>query len=244
MGTTITVNYVYIYADDAGVYNAIRIGDSIKNYHFGANLTISGDIPYEFTLIMYLGKDQNSLVEIFRDTIPYYVLPPSSSFNFDYHGSVLQARGRYNTIDDLLNKAGVSNQTSCVFCIKIIWYSGEAVNCATISIVPQVTATINDVYLTRDGYRTSTMYIGESLDRYAICFSVTVSGATSASANIIVKAGKDQNNLKTIGSYSQTITSGTYVIPMSVFSAIYPTTDDFLNAVGATDSCVVCVTIS
>jgi hypothetical protein len=243
MMTQITVNSVYIYAG-AGVYNVVRKGDSTLNYFFGANLTISGDIPYEFTLIMYLGKDRNSLVEIFRDTVPYYVLPPSPTFEFEYYGTVLQAHG-YNTIDDLLNKAGVSNLTSCVFCIKIIWDSGEAINCATISIVqPQATVTINDVYLTRDGYRTSTMNRGESLDRYAIYFSVTVSGAAETSANIIVKAGKDQNNLKTIGGYGQTVTSGTYVIPMRMFSIIYPTTDDFLNTIGATDSCVVCVTIS
>jgi hypothetical protein len=243
VGTQIIINYPYIYAG-AGVYNVLRKGDSIRNYFFGANITISGDIPYEFTMIMYLGKDQNSLVEILRDTIPYYMLPPSPTFDIEWYGTVLEAHG-YSTVDDLLNKAGISTQTSCVYCIKVIWNSNETIKCTTVSIVqPQPPpVTVTDVYLTRDGYRTNTMYKGESLDRYAIYYSVTV-GDTQASVNVIVKAGKDQNNLKTIGGYSQTITSGTYAIPMSIFSTIYPTTSDLLDAVGATDSCVVCVTIS
>jgi hypothetical protein len=242
VGTTITINYVYINPN-----NTLYKGDWLTNYFFGVDMTIYGDIPHEFTLIMYLGKDQNSLVEILRSTITYDTLPPVlyPSFIIEFYGTVFWSYG-YRTVDDLLNKAGVSNLTSCVFCVRVIWGSGESSKCTTVTIVQPTppTVTINNVYLTRDGYTTNNMYRGESLDRYAIYFDVTVGSTTGVSVNIIVRAGKDQNNLKTIGGYGQTLTSGTYVIPMRIFSTIYPTTDDFLNSIGATDSCVICVTIS
>jgi hypothetical protein len=123
----------------------------------------------------------------------------------------------------------------------------DTTKCVTVSVTtptPTVTVTINDVYVTRDGYRTDTIYKGEYTDRYAICYNVTVSGVTQASVNVTIKAGKDQNSLKTVAGYSQTISSGTYTISMYQLANLYIKTDDFLNAVGATDSCVICVTIS
>jgi len=122
-------------------------------------------------------------------------------------------------------------------------YMVDATKCVSVSVTaPTVTVTLIDVYITRDGYKTSTIYKTEGAGRYSICYSVSVAGSTYVSASITIRAGKDQNSLKLVTGYSQVLYSQTYMVKLSDLG--YSTVDDFLNAIGATDSCVICVTIT
>jgi len=124
-------------------------------------------------------------------------------------------------------------------------YMVDVTKCVSVSVTtptPTITVTLNDVYITRDGYKTSTIYKTEGAGRYSICYSVSVAGSTYVTASITIRAGKDQNSLKIVAGYSQVLYSQAYAVKLSDLG--YSTVDDFLNAVGATDSCVICVTIT
>jgi hypothetical protein len=113
---TVTVNSIYVIRDGIAVSTIYR-GEDITRYQFRADLTVSGGTPDLITMVIYLGKDQNSLVEIGRGSIPGY----SGSFGMSLDGRTLMDLYGYKTTDDILNRAGVSTQTSCAYCVKIIW---------------------------------------------------------------------------------------------------------------------------
>ena len=113
---TVTINNIYVIRDGVAT-NTIYKGEDITRYQFRADLTVSGGTPNLITMVIYLGKDQNNLVEIGRGSIPGY----SGSFGMSLDGRTLMDLYGYKTTDDILNKAGVSALTSCSYCIKIIW---------------------------------------------------------------------------------------------------------------------------
>jgi len=110
---TIAINSVEIQRDYVTV-NTIYKGDDLARYMFCANLTVSGGTPSLITMKIYIGKDQNSLVEVGSGSIPGY----SGTFRMCLSKENIP---ECNTTDDLLNKAGVANLTSCAYCVKIIW---------------------------------------------------------------------------------------------------------------------------
>jgi hypothetical protein len=113
---TITINTIQIIRDGV-VTNTIYKGEDLSRYQFRAELTVSGGTPDLITMVIYLGKDQSSLVEIGRASMPGY----SGTFGMSVGGQGLKELYGYNKTDDILNKAGVSTLTSCSYCIKIIW---------------------------------------------------------------------------------------------------------------------------
>ena len=113
---TVTINNIYVIRDGVAT-NTIYKGEDITRYQFRAELTVSGGAPSTITMVIYLGKDQNNLVEIGRGSIPGY----SGTFGMSLDGNKLRELYSYMTTDDILNKAGVSALTSCSYCIKIIW---------------------------------------------------------------------------------------------------------------------------
>jgi hypothetical protein len=113
---TVTINNIYVIRDGVAV-STIYKGEDITRYQFRADLTVSGGTPDLLTMVIYLGKDQNSLVEIGRGSIPGY----SGSFGMSLDGKTLKDLYGYSKTDDILNKAGVSTLTSCSYCVKIIW---------------------------------------------------------------------------------------------------------------------------
>jgi hypothetical protein len=113
---TVTINNIYVIRDGVAV-STIYKGEDITRYQFRADLTVSGGTPDLLTMVIYLGKDQNSLVEIGRGSIPGY----SGTFGMSLDGKTLKDLYGYSKTDDILNKAGVSTLTSCAYCIKIIW---------------------------------------------------------------------------------------------------------------------------
>ena len=113
---TVTIIKIYVYRDGVAT-GTIYKGEDLSRYQFRADLTVSGGTPNTITMVIYLGKDQNSLVEIGRGSIPGY----SGSFAMALDGKTLMDLYGYSTTDDILNKAGVSTQTSCAYCVKIIW---------------------------------------------------------------------------------------------------------------------------
>jgi hypothetical protein len=113
---TVTINNIYVTRDGVAT-STIYKGEDLSRYQFVASLTVSGGTPSTITMVIYLGKDQNSLVEVGRGSIPGY----SGSFNMAIDGKTLMDLYGYKTTDDILNKAGVSALTSCSYCIKIIW---------------------------------------------------------------------------------------------------------------------------
>jgi len=113
---TVTINSIYVIRDGAAVSTIYR-GEDLSRYQFRADLTVSGGTPSTITMVIYLGKDQNSLVEVGRGSIPGY----SGSFGMALDGKTLMDLYGYRTTDDMLNKAGVSALTSCAYCVKIIW---------------------------------------------------------------------------------------------------------------------------
>jgi len=110
---TITINSVEIQRDYVTV-NTIYKGEDLIKYMFCANLTVSGGTPNLITMKIYLGKDQNSLVEVGSGSIPGY----SGTFRMCLSKENILG---CNTTDDLLKKAGVENLTSCAYCVKVIW---------------------------------------------------------------------------------------------------------------------------
>ena len=113
---TVTINNIYVIRDGVAT-STIYKGEDITRYMFRAELTVSGGTPSTLTMVIYLGKDQNNLVEIGRGSIPGY----SGTFGMSIDGKILMDLYGYRTTDDILNKAGVSTLTSCAYCIKIIW---------------------------------------------------------------------------------------------------------------------------
>jgi hypothetical protein len=113
---TVTINNIYVMRDGV-VTNTIYKGEDITRYSFRAELTVSGGTPSTITMVIYLGRDQNNLVEIGRGSIPGYI----GTFGMSLDGNKLRDLYGYNTTDDILNKAGVSTLTSCAYCVKIIW---------------------------------------------------------------------------------------------------------------------------
>jgi hypothetical protein len=113
---TVTINNIYVIRDGVAA-NTIYKGEDITRYQFRAELTVSGGTPNLLTMVIYLGKDQNSLVEIGRGSIPGY----SGTFGMALDGKTIMDLYGYETTDDILNKAGVSTLASCAYCIKIIW---------------------------------------------------------------------------------------------------------------------------
>jgi len=113
---TVTINTIQIVRDEV-VTNTIYKGEDLSRYKFRAELTVSGGTPDMLTMVIYLGKDHNSLVEIGRGSMPGY----SGTFGMSLGGQGLKELYGYNKTDDILNKAGVSTLTSCVYCVKIIW---------------------------------------------------------------------------------------------------------------------------
>jgi hypothetical protein len=113
---TVTINNIQILRDGTAV-NVIYKGEDITRYSFRADLSVSGGTPDLITMVVYLGKDQNSLVEIGRGSIPGY----TGSFGMSLDGKTLRDLYGYSKTDDILNKAGVINLTSCSYCVKIIW---------------------------------------------------------------------------------------------------------------------------
>ena len=113
---TVTISNIQILRDGTAV-NTIYKGEDITRYSFRADLNVSGGAPDLITMVIYLGKDQNSLVEIGRGSVPGY----TGSFGMSLDGKTLRDLYGYNKTDDILNKAGVINLTSCSYCVKIIW---------------------------------------------------------------------------------------------------------------------------
>ena len=113
---TVTINNIYVIRDGVAT-STIYKGEDITRYMFRAELTVSGGTPSTLTMVIYLGKDQNNLVEIGRGSIPGY----SGTFGMSIDGNILMDLYGYRKTDDILNKAGVSTLTSCAYCIKIIW---------------------------------------------------------------------------------------------------------------------------
>jgi hypothetical protein len=113
---TVTINSIRIMRDRV-VTNAIYKGEDLARYDFMADITVSGGTPNLLTAVIYLGRDQNNLVEIGRGSIPGY----SGTFGIGVAGEGLKIVHGYRTTDDILNKAGVSTLTSCACCVKIIW---------------------------------------------------------------------------------------------------------------------------
>jgi hypothetical protein len=113
---TVTINNIYVTRDGVTTSTVYK-GEDLSRYQFVASLTVSGGTPSTITMVIYLGKDQNSLIEVGRVSIPGY----SGSFNMALDGKTLMDLYGYKTTDDILNKAGVSTLTSCAYCIKIIW---------------------------------------------------------------------------------------------------------------------------
>jgi len=113
---TVTINNIYVIRDGVAT-STIYKGEDITRYQFRAELTVSGGTPSTLTMVIYLGKDQNNLVEIGKGSIPGY----SGTFGMSLDGRTMMDLYGYRTTDDMLNKAGVSTLTSCAYCIKIIW---------------------------------------------------------------------------------------------------------------------------
>ena len=113
---TVTINNIYIIRDGVAT-GTIYKGEDITRYKFRAELTVSGGTPSTLTMVIYLGKDQNSLVEVGKGSIPGY----SGAIGMSLDGVILKDLYGYKTTDDILNKAGVSTLTSCAYCVKIIW---------------------------------------------------------------------------------------------------------------------------
>jgi hypothetical protein len=113
---TVTINNIYVMRDGVAV-STIYKGEDITRYAFRCELTVSGGTPNTIIMVVYLGKDQNNLVEIANGAIPGY----SGTFGLSLDGNYLKSYFGYSKTDDILNKAGVSTLTSCSYCIKIIW---------------------------------------------------------------------------------------------------------------------------
>jgi hypothetical protein len=126
----------------------------------------------------------------------------------------------------------------------------ETSKCATISIGQvQITVTINNIYVIRDGVAVSTIYKGEDLSRYQFRAELTVSGGTPSTITMVIYLGKDQSNLVEIGRGSIPGYSGTFGMSLDGRTLMdlygYRTTDDILNKAGvsALTSCAYCVKI-
>ena len=113
---TIKINSIDIKRDGVST-STIYKGEDLARYEFWANLTVSNGTPALITISVYLGKDQNNLVEIGSGSIPGY----SGTFSMGLEGVTLKELYGYTTTDDILNKAGVTSLTSCSYCVKIVW---------------------------------------------------------------------------------------------------------------------------
>jgi hypothetical protein len=126
----------------------------------------------------------------------------------------------------------------------------ETSKCVTVSIGQvQITVTINNIYVIRDGVATNTIYKGEDITRYQFRAELTVSGGTPSTITMVVYLGKDQSNLVEIGRGSIPGYSGTFGMSLDGVKLRelygYNTTDDILNKAGVSTltSCAYCVKI-
>jgi len=109
----VTINKVYVTRNGIST-TTIYTNESIANYEFVAEITISGGTIPAITFKLYVNN-----VEVVSGTLSGGFSPGTSTWSWP--GSTLSQRYGWTTIGDMLNAVGAGSKTSVDICHKLIW---------------------------------------------------------------------------------------------------------------------------